>query len=105
MGWLFVGLGVLAIFRGGLLNGLWLMMIGSFIRTTAAAERALVEREIGRSEPEPPEDRPAPPVAPRPPFVPAPAGPAVGAARPGLWASTGAQSYPPSPPYRPSPGA
>jgi Zn-dependent protease len=108
VGWLFVGLGVLAIFRGGLFNGLWLMMIGSFIRTAAAAERAFVEREIGRSEPESPEDRPAPPVAPRPPFAPAPAGPAVGAARPGLWASTGAQSSPPSPPsppYRPSPGA
>jgi len=110
VGWLFVGLGVLAVFRGGLFNGLWLMMIGSFIRSAAAAERAYVERAFAQSEPEPPADSPAPPAAPRPPFVPAPAPTGAGAARPGLWASTstGAQSYPPYPPYppyRPGPGA
>jgi len=106
VGWLFVGLGVLAIFRGGLFNGLWLMMIGSFIRSAAAAERAYVEREIGRPEtgaPGPADGgapSPAPP-APRPPFVPTPAGAGAARSGPGLWASSGAQSYPPYPPYPP----
>jgi Zn-dependent protease len=91
VGWVFVGLGVVAVFRGGLFNGLWMMMIGSFIRTAAAGELAYVEREAGGDRLDPaagppaPPAPPAPPVTPQPPFVPAPAG----AARPALWASTG----------------
>jgi Zn-dependent protease len=42
--WGLVGVGLLSFLRGGAFNGLWLVLVASFIRNAAAGELAYVER-------------------------------------------------------------
>jgi Zn-dependent protease len=90
--WGFVLVGLVMVLTGNIFNGLWLVLIATFLRTAAAAELAAVEHPGAPAGVEPAQRATPEGVATAPPAAPPPAPP-----------YPGVPDYPQRPPYGPPP--